>query len=151
MKRLAGPLTLVLALLATPLAAQASAAPAGPPTGPLSPNELFADRRLMAEVSPSGRYLALAQKVGGKDRLVIIDLQTRNRSEIFNDPRFDLTSIHAIYWKGDERLVFMQSAFSPKRDKDGDLVIKRQQFAMSPRWPRASSASCTRSPGPAAR
>jgi dipeptidyl aminopeptidase/acylaminoacyl peptidase len=127
-KRLAGPLALVLALLATPLAAQAPAAPAGPPTGPLSPNELFADRRLMAEVSPSGRYLALAQKVGGKDRLVIIDLQTRSRSEIFNDPRFDLTSIHALYWKGDERLVFMQSAFSPKRDKDGDLVIKRQQF-----------------------
>lgn len=131
MKMIAGLLALGVAVLAAPLSASAQTPPppvATAPTGPLSPTELFADRRLSAVVSPSGRYLALTQRVGSKDRLVIIDLQTRGRSEIYNDPRFELATIHAVYWKGEDRLVFRQTAFSPKRTKDGDPVIKRQKY-----------------------
>ena len=106
MKMIAGLLAFGIAALATPLAAQAPAAPA---TGPLAAEELFAPRRLSAEISPSGRSLALVQRVGDKDRLVVIDLEARVRTEVHNPANLDFTTIHDLYWKGDDRLIIRQS------------------------------------------
>ncbi|HYE45783.1 MAG TPA: S9 family peptidase [Caulobacter sp.] len=102
----------------------APAAPAQtPPVGPLAAEELFGARRLSAEVSPSGRYLALVQRVGDKDRLVVIDLEARVRTEVFNSPTFDLSTISSVHWKGDERLVFMHTGRRIMRDKAGQLAV----------------------------
>ena len=120
MKMIAGLLALGLAVLGTPLAAQAPTAPA---TGPLAAEELFAPRRLSAEISPSGRYLALVQRVGDKDRLVVIDLEARARTEVHNPANLDFTTIHDLYWKGDDRLIIRQSGFQLKRDSAGKPLI----------------------------
>ena len=122
MKRFAGLLTLGFVVLATPLAAQAPAAP----TGPLAAEELFTNRRLMGELSPTGRYIALVQRVADKDRLVVIDLETRTRTEVWNNPEQDLTNIYKVWWKSDERLLFTETGVKLKSDKTGDpKVVKR--------------------------
>lgn len=128
MKKLAGLLALGFAVLATPLAAQ----PPPPPTGPLTAEELFTPRRLMAEISPTGRYIALVQRVGDKDRLVVIDLETRSRAEVWTNPDLDLAFISKVWWKSDECLLFTEQGAKLKNDKAGaPKVVKRHGERMS--------------------
>lgn len=114
-------------------AMEAFAAPAavalGPAVGPLKPEELYGPRRLMARVSPSGRYLALVQRVGDKDRLVVIDLQGRTRSEIYNDPELSVVNIRAVIWKGDDRLVFSRSGFNLAANRNGEIRTRGREDA----------------------
>jgi dipeptidyl aminopeptidase/acylaminoacyl peptidase len=129
-KKVFGLLAVGLTVLAVPPASSAQGPAA--PTGPLTAEELFAPRRLMGELSPSGRYLALVQKVADKDRLVVIDLETRSRSEVWNNPDLDLNSIRKVIWKGDERLLFTEQGIKLKNDKAGDpKVVKREGERMA--------------------
>lgn len=125
MSRFLALLALGLTLCAWPTSTLFAQAPAS--TGPLTPEELFAPRRLSGELSPSGRYLALVQKVADKDRLVVIDLEKRNRVELWNNPDFDIATISRVWWKSDERLLFVESGLKLKIAKSGDpKVVKRE-------------------------
>lgn len=121
MKRLVLLLAAAASLL-TPGLVQAQA----PANGPLKAEELFARRRLSAEVSPSGRYLALVQRVVNKDRLVIIDLEGRSRTEIFNGPGFDLSYVSEVYWKTDDTLLFLHSGTRISKDANGGFALKEK-------------------------
>jgi dipeptidyl aminopeptidase/acylaminoacyl peptidase len=120
----------VAALAALCLCASAQGAeppPAAAPataSGPPNIESFYAAPRLRARVSPGGRYVALVQRVGSKDRLAVIDLVGRSRAEIFDDPETDLNNIGVLIWKGDDRLVFAFNGYR-KKMSGGEQKIKK--------------------------
>jgi len=73
-------------------------------------------------ISPSGRYLALVQRVGSRDRLVVIDLEGRTRTELYNDTTADRVVISELAWKGDERILFLRGRAVYQKGPDGKPV-----------------------------
>lgn len=123
----------------------------GQTAGALKAEELYVTRRLDAEISPSGRYLALVQRVGEKDRLVIIDLESRTRSEIYSDPDLDVVNLGSLAWKGDDRLIFTRSGLKLRRGGNGQVQIRKREgdpIAMASDWEYKNLWSIARQGGP---
>lgn len=140
-------------------AAGASAASAQSPSKPLPAAEVFfnAPDIASAQLSPSGRWLAMTTGIGSaRIRLVVFDLQQwKLHAQLAHYTDAD---VYQFAWVGDERLVYsladLQSSashiwwpglFSVQRDGsnprqlveiDSPFLVSKQRFAREPLSPR---------------
>lgn len=85
---------------------QTQAQPQQPPAGPIAAESFYRHPDIEAAViSPSGRWLAVRTRHGGK-RVGILAFDLDARSQPIETVRFADADISAVYWVNDERMVF---------------------------------------------